>query len=270
MSPRPLVILGPRATDDSVRIWQAALEIGWRTQRLPSWRVPAPLIEADNEVMIYGEPLFAEAVADQLERVLLEPPPDWLVMLPAPYRKREVSLRTLDQARQIVPPIFVKPAEGKVFEPAVVTRGVGLPPVDQVDGALPVLCSDPLTFLLEVRCFINGRRIRAASPYWRNGALAQSPSGGWPFLHDEESNALAFVGTVLADDTVELPHAFVLDVGLTEERGWVVVEANPCWGAGLYGCDPVAALSAMRGALKPRNSMSSYDWKWTSPRIRSA
>jgi hypothetical protein len=38
-----------------------------------------------------------------------------------------------------------------------------------------------------------------------------------------------------------------LDVGWTE-RGWVVIEANDAWGAGLNGCDAGAVLPAIEAA----------------------
>ncbi|WP_157447635.1 hypothetical protein [Chthoniobacter flavus] len=39
----PLVLLAPRVTDDSVRIWKAAIDEGWSVQRLPGWRVTEDL-----------------------------------------------------------------------------------------------------------------------------------------------------------------------------------------------------------------------------------
>jgi hypothetical protein len=33
----------------------------------------------------------------------------------------------------------------------------------------------------------------------------------------------------------------VVDLGLTDDRGWLAIEANPAWGAGLNGCEPAAA-----------------------------
>lgn len=75
--------------------------------------------------------------------------------------------------------------------------------------------------------------------------------------------------SLLTATDVSIPSAFVLDVGVTLERGWAVVEANPCWGAGLYGCEPQRVLEVLRGSLKHRALMKDGDWRWTSPRVKA-
>ena len=241
--------------------------MGWQVNRLSAWRineVPPP----EQPVVIYAEPLFGEALADQMSRVLLEPPPEWLPGLPGDFLKRKVGISTLKEMRPFEEPRFVKPAEGKVFEARVYQTGTDLPGVDQVDESLPVLWSEPVNFVLEVRCFVRGGEILAMSPYWRNGALADGPDGSWPFEGKEEQETRDFVSAVLRHPGVETPPAFVLDAGIIEGRGWAVIEGNPCWGAGLYGCPARAALEAGRAALVPKSQMTEAQWKWTSPRVR--
>ena len=53
---------------------------------------------------------------------LAEPPDDWLPRLPMEYRKREVRLSTLGEARKLAAPAFVKPPNDKSFA-ARVYRG---------------------------------------------------------------------------------------------------------------------------------------------------
>ncbi len=245
----PLLILAPRVTDDSVAIWQAALSLGWSTRRLANWRVPDDLRNQQREIVVYAEPLFAEAVAGPLGLTLLETPPNWLTTLPRSFIHRDVTIVPLSEARRLTRPTFVKPAEGKVFEPRVYANGEELPLVEQI-GDLPVLLSTPVRFRTEIRCFVVDRRVVTCSPYWRDNALARRPDGTWPFVGDERAQARAFAEALLSDQTIAVPPAFVLDVGLTEEHGWAVIEANPCWGAGLYGCDPVSVLQAIRHAVR--------------------
>src|SRR5436305_70695 len=109
----PTLVLPPRYTQDSVALWRAAQAAGWETLRLPGWRVPESL--RDEEVVLYGEPLFAAIVAEALGLTLLEPPIDWLVSLPQQYRQRTVRCTTLAEARHLTEPTFVKPAEDKCF-----------------------------------------------------------------------------------------------------------------------------------------------------------
>ena len=75
------------------------------------WRVPEGLVKTDRPVIIYGEPLFAEAVCDQIGLVLLEPPVDWLTTVPRDYLSRDVEILTLGEARQIQSEAFVKPSQ---------------------------------------------------------------------------------------------------------------------------------------------------------------
>lgn len=260
-----LLILAPRVTDDSVAVWRAARDAGLQTQRLANWRVPDELKSFPGDIAIYAEPLFAEAVADQLGMVLIEPPIDWLVRLPRSLRHREVSLMRLSEARARVMNQFVKPADGKVFEPKVYATGEDLPTVEQVED-IQVLVSEPVTFLNEFRCFVLEGEVVSASPYWRNHALAQAEDGSWPFQGSEEVEAMAFAKEVLTHPEVTYPPAFVLDVGCTREHGWAVIEGNPCWGAGLYGCSPSAALDTGRRAVRRRAALTPEDAQWVSSR----
>jgi len=267
MASNPTLILAPRVTDDSVKIWRSARAMGWNVERLASWRVPEKLIDPRKDYVIYAEPLFAEAVADQLGLVLLEPPVNWLAHLPHSLRGRQVNLTTLGEARHFSKPTFVKPAEGKTFEAKVYHHAEDFPAPDVVEDSVLVLTSEPVSFVFEVRCFVLNGALLGMSPYWRNDSLADGPNGDWPFLADEKIQAEAFASQVLSAHSSH-PPAFVLDIGLARESGWAVVEANPCWGAGLYGCDAECALRTAQAAIRRRAEMTEQDWLWTSPRIR--
>jgi hypothetical protein len=43
---------------------------------------------------------------------------------------------------------------------------------------------------------------------------------------------------------------YVMDVGLVPGTGWVVIEFNAAWGAGLNGCDPNRILPAIEAASR--------------------
>lgn len=260
------VLLGPRATDDSVAIWRVCVANHWPVHRIQAWRVPEELCSRQNNVIIYGEPLFAEAVADQMGLALLEPSIDWLTTVPLKYLSRQIEIMTLGSARLLDAPAFVKPADGKIFEPRVYASGKDLPSEAQVDQDIPVLCSGIMDFRLEVRCFVLDRKLMTMSPYWREGELARSADDRWPFLPQEETEARAFAESVLSDTSVSLPPACTLDVGRTHEGIWAVIEANPCWGAGLYGCDPSQVLQTIRSAIVPRSAITATHRPWISKR----
>ena len=262
----PIVLLGPRMTEDSISVWRTCLELGWLPERIQGWRVPEHLSAAGRPVMIYGEPLFAEAVADQTGLVLLEPSIDWLTTVPREYLLRDIELMTLGAARARTTSAFVKPADGKIFEPKVYASGSELPTDEHVDMDIAVLRSGIVDFRLEVRCFVRGRQIVSLSPYWRDGELARDEEGEWSFKDGEETGARAFAGSVLADDRVALPPACTLDVGRLADGTWAIIEANPCWGAGLYGCDPKEVLLSIGNAIIPKSSLTDEAKRWVSKR----
>lgn len=262
----PLLLLAPRITDDTKAMWKAALDLGWSVQRIPNWRVPEGIAANHRQISIYGEPLFAEAVADQLNLVLLEPSIDWLTTVPREYLHRDIQMMTLADARQCSNRAFVKPADGKIFEPKVYETGSELPDQALVDQDIPVLRSAPVDFRLEVRSFVHNREIIASSPYWRNDAPAQDESGNWPYVANEQNEAESFARTVLADSCMALPPACTLDIGRLSGGQWAIIEANPCWGAGLYACDPSTVLKILSASVVSRSDISEEHQPWISAR----
>jgi hypothetical protein len=241
----PTLILSPSYNEDSQLMWRAAGELGWDTQRLASWRVPDHL-RAVDEPVLYVEALLGPAIAEQFGLRVEEPPEGWLAELPFEYRKREIALTTLGEARGRQEPAFIKPPNDKSF-PADVYTGAKLS--EDFDADVPVLVAEVVRWEKEFRCFLLDREVRAVSVYLRNGELQRAC--GFPQSDSEVAEAREFVTQVFADERVEAPRATVLDVGVIEGRGWAVVEQNGAWAAGIYGCDPVEVLKALRYAVVP-------------------
>lgn len=244
-SAMPTLILTPRFTEDAQALWRAAGQLGWRVERLTSWRVPESVRAAPDPVL-YLEAMFGPTLAEQFGLRLLEPAVDWLPRLPDEYRKRRVELSTLRAARERSEPAFVKPPNDKSF-PARVYTGLELP--DGYDEDAPVLVAEVVAWEVEYRCFVLDREPLARSVYLRDGVLQRE--NGFAAPAAELAAAEAFARTVLVDPRVELPRAAVLDVGVIAGRGWAVVEQNAAWGAGIYGCDPAAVLEVIRHATVP-------------------
>lgn len=256
----PTLVLPPRFTPDSRALRGAALEAGWEVQRLGSWRVAAPV----EDPVLYGEPLFAAVVAPQLGLSLLEPPLDWLASLPRACLEREVRFTSLGEARDLPGPLFVKPADEKSFTARVWTDPAALPGPDKLPDHLAVLVAEPVEWSLEVRCFVVEGQVLTCSPYVRYRELAQAPDGGWPASPDELAQARACAARVIG--SAALPPAVALDVGAIVGRGWAVVEANPCWGSGIYGADPAGVLQAARRASVPTAALTAEDRRWVVAR----
>lgn len=254
------LVLSPRFTDDSNSLWSAALGAGWDVVRLHGFRVE----EAPQEAAIYGETLFADAVAEGLGVSVLGPPDAWLPALPRRYLQREILLTDLEGARTATFPAFVKPPDEKFFAARIYGDAKDL--LDTTEGlasTTPVLVSQPVRFEVEYRAFVEGRRVAALSVYIREGKLAE----GWHEEPGEREEALAFLGRLLADELVELPPAIVIDVGRLATGGWAVVEGNPAWASGLCDCDPDAVLSVLAAATVPHGSGGRWarDAVWTHP-----
>ncbi len=244
----PTLILTPRFTEDSQALWRAAGQLGWKVERLATWRVPDEL-RSVAEPVLYLEALFGPTLAAQFGLRLLEPAEDWLPRLPVEYRQRDIALTTLREARARMEPAFVKPPNDKSF-PAAAHTGASLPAEYPED--MSVLVSEIVTWEKEFRGFILDRTLRTHSVYLRDGELQRE--NGFRSSEGEDAEAIAFVETVLADPRVELPRTAVIDVGVIAGKGWAVVEQNSAWGSGIYGCDPAEVLEVLRFASVPDGS----------------
>ena len=258
------LILSPRFTPDSMALRNAAVELGWDVERLRTWRPPDEL--ACRDVVPYGEPLFAAVVADALQLALIEPPLSWVAELPFDLRRREIQFTDLASARAVDRPAFIKPADDKCFQARVYARGSELPEIESLGARSPVLVSDPVAWESEFRCFALEKWVAAMSIYSRNGDVVETEDGIWPASASESKEARDFADLVLQDARVTFPPAGVIDVGVIKDRGWAVVEANACWGAGIYGCDPHSVLKTLARACVKRAALADMDRKWVLAR----
>ncbi|XAL98927.1 ATP-grasp domain-containing protein [Phycisphaeraceae bacterium D3-23] len=236
----PTLILTPRYTEDSQALWRAASQLGWDVERLQTWRIPESLRSVGQPVL-YVEALFGPTLAEDLGLALVEPPIDWLPNLPEPLRKRKITLTTLDEARKLTRPAFVKPPNDKSFPAKVYATGNDLP--DDFDDDTPVLVSDIVHWETEFRCFVLDGKPQAISIYLRDGELQREHN--FAATPSELAQATEYIKQVIADPNVSIGKTAVLDVGTIRDRGWAVIEQNAAWGAGIYGCDPVRVLSVL-------------------------
>jgi hypothetical protein len=239
----PTLILSPRYSEDSIKLRRAAIALGWDVMRLDSWRCPDDF--DPDEPVLFAEPLFNQAVAEQLGLTVIEPPENFLIQLPGEYVGREVRLTTAAQARYLSGPVFLKPPNQKTFPARVYASGTDLPEMPDDD---PILASEPVEWLAEFRFFVRDRQILAWSPYWLNGALARKDDD-WIVEPDMARETRTLMENLLGDPRVELPVALVIDAGIVRGVGPAVVEANEASGAGFYGCDPRDVLEVLRASI---------------------
>ena len=256
----PTLLLPPRFTSDSIRLWQACVAARWDTLRLDRWRAPEGLDPA--ETVVYGG--YFIALANDLGISLLVPPLDWLARLPESLTRRRIRFMTLAEARTLPDRAFYKPSDDKCFLAKVYDRGAQLPPPGELPDDVPVLISDIVTWELEFRCFILEGKVVTLSPYLRNHERLETAEGEFPATDSELAAARQFADHVAAAAAPTLPPGVVIDIGLIQNRGWAVIEANQAWGAGIYGCDPAAILPVLRRVCLPTQTLTNSDRPWAA------
>jgi hypothetical protein len=124
-------------------------------------------------------------------------------------------------------PIFIKPLNTKMFDGLMIESPTDIAILAErlrTDiNDLEILCSEPVNFLAEYRCFIHKGKIVDIRKY----------KGSWE----------AYINPELIKEMVEKyktsPIAYSLDIGITDDCKNLLVEANDAYSIGHYGLDPI-------------------------------
>ena len=239
------IVLPPRYNSDTQRMWRTATATGWNVVRANGWRVDSNTIT--GHTVVYGESLFVVAVCDQLGLTAKAPELDWLSSLSITLTHRRIGFGTMSVALELDGyPWFIKPADEKAF-PAKVYDGASELAEHPADRMTSSLWSEPVHFDSEFRCFCVGREVRTLSVYSRHGEIAGDDQDGYPASDEELLAAKTFAVSVLQAHQFEF--GVVIDVGLLSTGEWAVVEANPCWASGMYGCSTELVLGVLQTAF---------------------
>lgn len=253
-----LLITQPRVgvAHNEIIALQMATGSDWKV--LPaatSWRIPDEVIAAGPKGVPYGSQLFCETVAQQMGWNLWAQPFDWLAKLPERFTKRQVDFMTLTEAKQINQNHrkFIKPADDKCFDAKIYYPGY-FQPHELIETTYPTLVSDVVSWDLEYRCFVGkdaqyGDYVTFAwSNYIFHGEINNSKMHR---MIPGDLDHILFFMTDLLDYCYKegLAGPCVIDVGVIPGKGWAVIETNPAWASGLYGCDPGEALKVMEQAV---------------------
>jgi hypothetical protein len=239
---------------------QAARDTGWRAYALDETLSPA----IDGDAVYYGGSDTALAAADKFNLALLEPPLDLLARMPRAFLQRSVEFARFGDLHRLRAPTFIKPADplNKAFDAGIYSNARDIRAPRGVPAETPVLLAEPLEWLAEYRCFVLNRKVAASSPYLSFGRPVWHPFGkGGEKVH-QSGQVLALYERLTAQCKTAFPPAFVVDVGLIEDRGWAIVEFNPAWCAGLLGADPKQVLAVLRRASQNRDTVSRADKRW--------
>jgi hypothetical protein len=188
----------------------------------------------------------------------------WLADVPAELTGRTVWAGRLADIATAPTAGFAKPAEAKLErlparwwgdtgEFAAAASAAGM------DGSSWVQISDRYLDLVEEhRCYVLDSTVLTTSPYLVANGDTYEP--GWE--HDPRfahRDAGRFARHVVAELGEDQPVAYTLDVALCADGTWVVVEANPAWCSGFYGCDLTQVVDTIIAASVGEHGR----WTWT-------
>jgi hypothetical protein len=257
----PILLLSSRYSADSIALRDAAVDMGWSVERLIDVE-QVEKFKAQTALVIFGEAVFARVVAQVLGVGLLQPPLDWLAQLPFAFVQRRIRYVTLHEARSQQDLNFIKPAGEKAFPAKIYASGAELPNESSLSDTTPVLIIEPVIWELEYRCFVLDREPTTVSIYKRGGRLARDKDGFWNASSGELGQAWDYARNVLSRPNIDVPPAFVLDIGIMKNKGWGIIETNPVWASGIYGCEPSKILPVLQRSCRNKDELTAEDSQW--------
>jgi hypothetical protein len=211
----------------------------------------------------------ASAAAAGVRLPLLACGARWLTTVPSEWRVSGVQVCALAEVPRVVAgadqPRFLKLAEAKVdsfrarvFRPPFTYLADTLSQFRFPDDTL-IQISDVVEFVVEARFFIAHELVTARSLY----RVGDDIWGATQFARHDECAELPAMETLAAQLAAQVPAppGYVLDIGITDDRRPLVIEANPAWSSGPYDADPAGVLEAITAAHDFERRYP--EWAWT-------
>jgi hypothetical protein len=187
-----------------------------------------------KRVRVYGADSYCQVLAQKLGLVLVSPPDDLLLHLARTLTKRALRGTTLAEAESLTFPAFIKTFTPKLIRSRVYESAADLAAEARgLESDTALLVSEIVTFVAEARSWLLGAEVLSIACY-----------------EGDVDVAIARELAAASGRDPAMTSPCVVDLGLTDDRGWLVIEANATWGAGLNGCDPVAAAQCIMMATR--------------------
>ena len=237
------VILSQRYSRDSRLVESAARQKGYKTFRIQGTQFPDHLRNAD--ILVYTEGFMAEYVSQELDVVILRPEIDALTKVGPKILGRQVTFCQKSELKAFSKPTFIKPADQKFFQAGVYQSLNEIIGFDDCPPDDPIFISEVVNFVEEYRFFCLDGVVLTGSIYMQDGVFV----GDDDVLKASAMPIWAFAESALASATEVLPPGVVVDVGVLEDGRYALIEFNPAWASGVYGCDPIRVLDSIEGGL---------------------
>lgn len=210
-------------------VWSAA---GGEVLRLGRFWDPPAL--DPKRVRVYGADSYCQVLAQKLGLLLVSPSDDLLLQLAPTLTKRTLRGTTLAEAGSLTFPAFIKTFVPKLIRSRVYESAADLAAEARgLEADTALLVSEIVTLVAEARSWLLGAEVLSIACYEGDADV---------------TIARELAASIGRDPAVTSP--CVVDLGLTADRGWLAIEANAAWGAGLNGCDPVAAVQCIMMATR--------------------
>lgn len=209
----------------------------------------------------------ARLAASGVQAAFTGPSAHWQAAFPRSLTRRSLTALTLGALRERPAvrgrALFIKIADVKIAHvPAAwwprAESFIDVCEAFDVPASTPLLMTGTrMDFVEEHRMFVTRGLVTAASIY-------RSGDRTWDYWHDGDQpssqEAARFAQDAL-DALSNQPRGWVLDVGLTRQGHYAIVEANPAWSCNPYHCDPAGAVRSIVAAQSVRASEPEWPWE---------
>lgn len=179
----------------------------------------------------------------------------WLSQLPFELLGRVIQTMPISSLESLTGTFWMKLAEAKSDQFIAGIHNVEkIKELNLPKGTQLQICDRVLDLDNEHRFYVVGGEIATGSTYLLNGKTWNDH----PVVGDY-SGAVKFAEYCVKELGNHQPHSYTLDVAYDKgNERWILLEGNPAWSSGFYGCDLTAVTEAIHESMKP-----SEHWKWS-------
>lgn len=219
--------------------WRAA---GGRVREVGRFWVQLDL-EPGERACVYGHEMFGLVMAQVNGWQLATVDDAAITRIGKEWTKRKIELVAMGKLSKLRFPIFVKPVQPKQFHAGVYPIWMALlEEIEGIDEEEMAMVSEVVEISAEARAFVLDGKVMDIALYAGQADLMEAEAFVGEFLADQ------LAGNRQEAGGIHLPRAFVVDIAFSHGKGWMVLEFNSAWGAGLNGCEASKVLPCIVAA----------------------